>query len=99
MEGFGNAFLEAVYHRKPIFVNNYPVFAYDIRPRGFQVALMEQFITNDVVEEVERFLHDDDYRRQAVDHNYAIARAHYSYRGLQLNLEHIMMEFFGIDEV
>ncbi len=99
VEGFGNAFLEAVYHRKPIFVNNYPVFAYDIRPRGFQVALMEQFITNDVVEEVERFLHDDDYRRQAVDHNYAIARAHYSYRGLQLNLEHIMMEFFGIDEV
>lgn len=98
-EGFGNAFLEAVYHRKPIFMNNYPVFAYDIRPKGFQVALMEQFINQPVVELVERFLGDEEYRRQAVDHNYAIARAHYSYRVLKANLEHILIGLFGVDDV
>ena len=99
VEGFGNAFLEAVYHRKPIFVNNYPVFAYDIRPRGFRVALMEQFIDQSVVEEVERFLTDEEYREEAVEHNYGVARAHYSYRVLQANLEHILMGFFGIGDV
>ena len=39
-EGFGNAFLEAVYHRVPIVVNRYPVFARDIE----RVRVIKQFI-------------------------------------------------------
>ena len=34
-EGFGNAFLEAVYFRKPIVVNNYSIYHKDIKPKGF----------------------------------------------------------------
>jgi len=29
-EGFGNAFLEAVYYRKPMLVNRYSIFIADI---------------------------------------------------------------------
>ena len=98
VEGFGNAFVEAVYHRKPIFVNNYPVFAYDIRPKGFRVALMEQFVTEEEIAEVKRLLTDAEYREETADHNYSVARTHYSYRVLQAHLAHILLEMFGIDD-
>ena len=35
-EGFGNAFLEAVYFGKPVVVNTYAVYARDIDPLGFK---------------------------------------------------------------
>src|SRR6266545_356215 len=36
LEGFGNAFLEAVYYRRPILINNYTIYSIDIKPKGFQ---------------------------------------------------------------
>jgi len=97
-EGFGNAFLEAVYHRKPIFVNNYSIYASDIRPKGFRTILMDEYISERVLGEAKRFLGDSDYRHWAVDHNYAVARKHYSYRVLESSLSHILMSFFGLDD-
>ena len=97
-EGFGNAFLEAVYHRKPIFMNNYPVYARDIAAKGFRTILMEEYLADRVVQEVKRVLSDAEYRRQAVQHNYAVARKHYSYRVLETSLAHILMSFFGLDD-
>ena len=38
VEGFGNQFIEAVYFKKPIFVNRYPVFRVDIEPLGFETV-------------------------------------------------------------
>ncbi len=38
IEGFGNAFLEAIYYKRPIVVNNYAIYATDIRPKGFKVV-------------------------------------------------------------
>ena len=35
-EGFGNAFLEAVYFKRPIVVNKYSIYAKDIEPQRFQ---------------------------------------------------------------
>ena len=97
-EGFGNAFLEAVYHRKPIFVNNYSIYASDIRPKGFRTILMDEYISDRVLAEAQRFLGDADYRQWAVDHNYTVARKHFSYRVLESNLSHILMSFFGLDD-
>lgn len=97
-EGFGNAFLEAVYHRKPIFVNNYSIYASDIRPKGFRTILMDEYISDRVLAEAKRFLGDSDYRQWAVDHNYTVARKHFSYRVLESNLSHILMSFFGLDD-
>ena len=45
IEGFGNAYLEAVYHRKPVFVNRYPIYDVDIRPKGFRNIEMNGFVT------------------------------------------------------
>ena len=44
-EGFGNAFLEAVYFHKPILVNRYSVYIVDIEPKGFEVVAMDGFLT------------------------------------------------------
>jgi glycosyltransferase involved in cell wall biosynthesis len=97
-EGFGNAFLEAVYHRKPIFVNNYSIYASDIRPKGFRTILMDEYISDRVLGEARRFLGDADYRQWAIEHNYTVARKHYSYRVLESSLSHILMSFFGLDD-
>ncbi|BCX87733.1 mannosylglucosylglycerate synthase [Methylomarinovum tepidoasis] len=92
-EGFGNAFLEAVYHRKPIMVNRYSVFARDIEPKGFRVPAMDGFVDRHVVEEVRRVLDDADYRWQMVDHNFALAREYYSYPVLRYGLQTLMSNF------
>jgi glycosyltransferase involved in cell wall biosynthesis len=47
VEGFGNAFLEAIYYRRPIVVNNYSIFAIDIKPKGFRVIEFDGFITDE----------------------------------------------------
>ena len=96
-EGFGNAFLEAVYHRKPIFVNNYSIYARDIRPKGFRTILMEEFISDYVVRQARRYLSNADYRRRAVNRNYTLARKYFSYQVLETSLAHILMSFFGLD--
>ncbi|MFB6356758.1 MAG: glycosyltransferase [bacterium] len=44
-EGFGNAFIETIYFKKPILVNNYSVYAQDIRPKGFEVIEFDGYIT------------------------------------------------------
>ncbi|RMF85656.1 MAG: glycosyltransferase, partial [Nitrospinota bacterium] len=85
-EGFGNAFLEAVYFRVPIFVNRYSIFIRDIEPKGFRVPAMDGFLTRQVVEEVRRLLEDRDYRQKIVDHNYAVASRFYSYGVLRRKL-------------
>ena len=43
-EGFGNAFLEAIYFRKPVVVNTYAVYARDIAPLGFKTIEMTQLV-------------------------------------------------------
>ena len=49
-EGFGNAFLETIYFRKPIVVNSYSIYTKDIKPKGFSVIEIDGFVTPDAVE-------------------------------------------------
>ncbi len=85
-EGFGNAFLEAVYFRKPILVNRYDVFSRDIEPRGFRVPIIEGYLTSEVVEEVRRLIEDPGHRWTMVEHNFRIAGRYYSYAVLRRGL-------------
>ena len=78
-EGFGNAFLEAVYLRQPILCNRYAIYRADIEPCGFDVVLMDGFLTDSVVEQVREVLDSPDRRQAMVDHNYAVAHQFYSY--------------------
>ena len=85
-EGFGNAFLEAIYYRVPIVVNRYPVWVRDIEPKGFRVPLMHGFVSNDVVHEARRLLDDEEYRQAMLEHNYQLAMRYYSYPVLRYGL-------------
>ncbi len=78
-EGFGNAFLEAVYCRKPILCNRYAIYRTDIEPCGFRPVLMDGFLTDDVVDEVHRVLSDAAYRTEMVEHNYRVGLKYFAY--------------------
>jgi glycosyltransferase involved in cell wall biosynthesis len=86
-EGFGNAFLEAVYFSKPIVVNNYSIFSTDIKPKGFDVIEIDGYLSNKAVDKTRRILSNPDRRKEMVDHNYRLANKHFSYQVLQKKLK------------
>jgi mannosylglucosylglycerate synthase len=96
-EGFGNAFLEAIYYRRPVFVNNYSIFAFDIKPKGFRVVEFEGFITDDTVRQVRRVLEDKAQAAEMTELNYQLGRRHYSYTILERRLQTLLAECFGED--
>jgi glycosyltransferase involved in cell wall biosynthesis len=96
-EGFGNAFLEAVYFRKPILINRYEVFVRDIEPQGFDLIVMDGFITDRVVNQVREVLESPERRDGMVNHNYEVATRHYSYSVLRKRLAFLIANFFGIE--
>jgi glycosyltransferase involved in cell wall biosynthesis len=95
VEGFGNAFLEAIYYHRPIVVSTYEIYRRDIQPKGFKVIGFEDFITEDCVQRTREVLHDPDLVAEMVDHNYELGRRHYSYRTLEKRLVALISEFLG----
>jgi glycosyltransferase involved in cell wall biosynthesis len=98
VEGFGNAFLETIYFKKPIMVNNYSIYSTDIKPKGFDVIEMDDFITDETVERVKEILVNPEKRIQMVEKNYRIARNFYSYRVLEERLWDLMTTFWGAEQ-
>ena len=94
-EGFGNAFLEAIYFRKPMMVNRYAIFVRDIEPLGFDLALMDGYLSKKTVQLVKEILANPERRNAMVDRNYAIARRHYSYTVLRERLSMLLRSLFG----
>ncbi len=88
-EGFGNAFVEAVLSKTPIFVNNYqPVFERDIGSKGFRTVMIEEStLTDDAVTEMDRIIHNEKLRNEIADYNYLLGRTHFSYDVLREKLE------------
>ncbi len=95
-EGFGNAFLEAVYFKKPVLINRYSIFARDIEPKGFRLPVMDSFMTHQVCEEVRRLVEDEKYRSVIMQHNYEIATRFYSYSVLRRNLRTLITNITGL---
>ena len=85
-EGFGNAFLEAVYFRKPIVVNAYSIYTKDIKPKGFSVIEIDGFVTSKAVEKTKKVLDDPDLCRQMVELNYSLGLKYFSYSVLHRGL-------------
>jgi glycosyltransferase involved in cell wall biosynthesis len=94
IEGFGNAFLEGVYHRTPIFVNRYPIYELDIRPKGFRCLEMDSYLTESQVRETNALVEDRDRRRAWADENYAIGLRHFSHRAVRDGLRAELAELF-----
>lgn len=94
-EGFGNAFLEAIYYRKPIVMSSYDIYKVDIRPKGFNVIEFEDYITDDTVRRTRAILTNPDRAAEMVAHNYQVASRHYSYRNLEIILDALVSLSLG----
>ena len=94
-EGFGNALLEAIYFRLPVLLNRYSIFTRDIEPLGFEFVTINGFVTGRVVEEVLELLEDRKKRRAMVEHNYEIARHHFSFSNLRHKLTGLLSNITG----
>jgi glycosyltransferase involved in cell wall biosynthesis len=91
-EGFGNAFLEAIYFRKPIVVNAYSIYTKDIKPKGFSVIEIDGYVTSQAVEKARQILDNPDLCQAMVDHNYELGKKFFSYGVLHQSLRNFMRE-------
>jgi glycosyltransferase involved in cell wall biosynthesis len=89
-EGFGNAFLEAIYYKCPIVCNRYAIYRTDIEPCGVRPILFDGFPTDETVEEIHRVLNDAQYRREMVEHNYEVAGQFFGYEVVEDELRLMM---------
>lgn len=94
-EGFGNAFLEAVYYRKPVLVNTYTVYARDIDPLGFKTIEMTQLVTNQVVEQTREILHNAALREEWSTTNYELGLKYFSYAVARRKLAARLANLYG----
>lgn len=94
-EGFGNAFLEALYFGKPVVVNTYAVYARDIDPLGFKTVAMTQLVTREVVEQVRELLHNPALRAEWAGTNYALGLQYFSYAVARRKLAARLANLFG----
>ncbi len=94
-EGFGNALLEAIYFKKPLLVNRYPIFVRDIEPKGFNLAVMDGFLSNKTIQNVKEILESPTRREKMVNLNYEVASRHYSYSVLRNQISTIMNDLFS----
>ncbi|MDH3344499.1 MAG: glycosyltransferase family 4 protein [Desulfobacteraceae bacterium] len=94
-EGFGNAFLEAIYFKKPLLVNRYATFVKDIEPQGFDLIAMNGFLSRKIVQRVIEILESSEKREKMTNFNYDVAARHYSYSILRTHLNAILSGFFG----
>ncbi len=89
-EGFGNAFLEAIYFKKPVLVNRYKVFRKDIEPKGFNVIKIENSLTPNTVEQVRAATGSREMKDDIAGKNYEVAKNNYSYRVLHDAFDRLM---------
>lgn len=94
-EGFGNAFLEAVYFGKPVVVNTYAVYARDIAPLGFQCIEMSQVLSNDAVAKTREILRSPALREQWARNNYELGLKYFSYAVARRKLAARLANLFG----
>ena len=94
IEGFGNAYLEAVYHRKPVFVNRYAIYDQDIRPKGFRNIEMDGFVTEAAVEETLALVDDPIVAAEWAEINYELGLRYFSHKAVRGGLRAELEEMF-----
>jgi hypothetical protein len=95
LEGFGNAFLEAIYFKRPLVVNKYSIFETDIKPKGFKVVEFDGYINDATLERARDVLQHPQEAAQVAEENYRLARRYYSYTMLERRLELLLADCFG----
>ena len=95
IEGFGNAFLEAVYHRRALVVNRYSIYEVDIKPHGFRVVEFANYVSRTTIRGARRLLEEPALAAEWAELNYALARRHFSFAVLERRLTALLAECFG----
>ncbi len=87
-EGFGNAFVECVLAKKPIFVNNYkPVYWPEIGSKGFQTVMIEDnILTDEAVKKIDEIIHKPKLAREISEFNFELGKKYFSYNVLEQKL-------------
>lgn len=95
IEGFGNAFLEAVYYRRPILVNNYSIYEVDIRPKGFRTVWFDGYLSKSALEATRHILQNPEQAQEWAEENYKLARRYFSFTVLEHRLQAILEDCLG----
>ncbi|HIA35608.1 MAG TPA: glycosyltransferase, partial [Flavobacteriales bacterium] len=92
-EGFGNAFVEAILAKTPVFVNNYePVFMPDIGSKGFKVVMLEDNkLTDKAIEQMKEIIYNPKLSQEIGAFNFELGKKHFSYDVLQEKLEQLLV--------
>ena len=89
-EGFGNAFLEAIYFRRPVFVNRYSIYISDIAPAGFKTIEMDGIVSSSHTQQVKQLLDSPSLQKEWAEHNYQIGVEKFSHTLLRKKLSAIL---------
>jgi len=91
-EGFGNAFVEAVLAKRPIFVNNYePVYMPDIGDKGFKTVMIENCeLTTEAVKDISDVIYNPALAREIADYNFKLGKKYFSLDTLREKLEELI---------
>jgi len=91
-EGFGNAFVEAILAKCPIFVNNYkPVYWPDIGSKGFKAVMLEDnVLTDNAVGQMKEVIFNEKLNREIAEFNFALGKKYFSYETLEQKMEELI---------
>ncbi len=91
-EGFGNAFVEAVLAKRPIFVNNYePVYMPDIGSKGFKTVMIENGqLTSEAVKDMAEVIYNPKLAKEIADYNFELGKKYFSLDTLREKLEELI---------
>lgn len=95
IEGFGNAFLEAVYYRRPILVNNYSIYEVDIKPKGFRTIWFDGYISTDTLNKVREILLNPAMAQEWAEEDYQLAKRYFSFTVLEHRLQSLLEDCSG----
>ncbi len=80
---------------RPFTLNRYSTFVRDIEPQGFDLAVMDGFLSRQTVQSVREIMCSTERKEKMVNYNYEVAARHYSYSVLRTRVNAIMNYFFG----
>jgi mannosylglucosylglycerate synthase len=91
-EGFGNAFVESVLAKTPIFVNNYePVYWPDIGSKGFKAVMLENnVLTETAIKEMAEVIYNEKLNKEIAEHNFQLGKKYFSYDTLEEKLTELI---------